>query len=789
MKFKRTILSVSIAAAVATLSACGGGGGGGSPNPIIRNETQVPFYTPTRIATIDTLTNDRNNAIMDNFTATLSGGTQEEVIVAGRSVWTADASTHPSSKITIFGWENGTLKDKTSQWFSGTDNIILGTEPSVKFGDFNNSGKLSMWVAPSTDGVINTQPGYIFINNGSSFTRYEIPMGSISSHDSVVYDVNRDGIADIVTLDYGPNGTFIFGNRSNTFTPLSVNNGAFGGSGIAAGDFLNNGSTTFIVTDTGNSQYSTRLFSWSLSGGTVSVQDIGTLPLPRFELPKYDGIITASPGENRSHNIRVLAFDYDSNGVMDAVIISRPSNMSNTVKSEIQFLKNNGTGVFSDTTDNVVVGYDIYKNASYNPKLIDVNNDGLIDLLLPAQGNDQTQILLHTKENKFVSAYLNIITDFAKQASSLEPYQLGSTGGIVNLVKGPNGDLYLISLLDIEHSTGPQKSLYLSKIGSTGTLNAQASIDLIKQVWPYMSTASANQVLASTGTQYFGATIIDLDKILEPYGNLMMPTANGRIALNGYINGVNLGSFNQLKVVDQLGRDFSVNMSSTQVNGLNRWGWNTEAVDTHQVVSYTEYLIGSNAMVTNGFRLSQDPKNYSIGIPAIALSNQLTLNAQFSSLSFNPWIQFGGVYGTVNSSSITEVVGTWRKNNWQGQLGLMYNTTNISPGLITHVNNMWGAWAEFGWRELDRRGQGFGVYAGVQPVMIGGKVEANLPTGIDSSGNIQYTKTNLAVQNPITGYVRVMYNTQLNRNTMLNLGAMLVENGQYRAQAQIKFNY
>ena len=147
------------------------------------------------------------------------------------------------------------------------------------------------------------------------------------------------------------------------------------------------------------------------------------------------------------------------------------------------------------------------------------------------------------------------------------------------------------------------------------------------------------------------------------------------------------------------------------------------------------------------------------------------------------------MYGEVRSSSITELVTTYQNDKWQAQIGLMYNTTNISPGLITHVKDMWGVWAEFGWRELDRRGQGFGVYAGVKPIMINGGVEANLPTGIDSTGTIHYTKANLPVQNPINGYVRLMYDTKLNRNLTLNLGAMIVDNGQYRAQALFKFNY
>ena len=54
MKFRRSVLAVSVSSAIATLSACGGGGGGsgamggGNSNQTYINR-QVPFYTPQKI--------------------------------------------------------------------------------------------------------------------------------------------------------------------------------------------------------------------------------------------------------------------------------------------------------------------------------------------------------------------------------------------------------------------------------------------------------------------------------------------------------------------------------------------------------------------------------------------------------------------------------------------------------------------------------------------------------------------------------------------------------------------
>ena len=57
MKFKRTVLSVSISSMMIALAGCGGGGGGGGGagggGGYLRAE--VPYHTPVRVATVDPL--------------------------------------------------------------------------------------------------------------------------------------------------------------------------------------------------------------------------------------------------------------------------------------------------------------------------------------------------------------------------------------------------------------------------------------------------------------------------------------------------------------------------------------------------------------------------------------------------------------------------------------------------------------------------------------------------------------------------------------------------------------
>jgi hypothetical protein len=655
-----------------------------------------------------------------------------------------------------------------------------------------------MFVAPSTDGNVATTGAQIFINNGSNFTRYNIDFGySINSHDSTIFKYN--GLDNIVTLDEANgNTTFIFGSLTNNFRSYSVNNVQMNGKSIAAGNFLGDGSTTFVVTDTGYPVYSTRLFSWTYNGSAVTVTDIGGLPMPIFEQSTYNSMFAGITG-NRSHNIRAIAWNFDTNGgtsningADDVIIISRPGQTAAgnwPIGSAIQFLQNNGTGTFSDVTSQYVVNYDMTKPASYNPVIMDVNNDGLLDLVLPAQGNSSSQVLLQTKEGKFVGTYNNILTDFANQVQSIQGASAdAANGGTVTFVKGPNGNLYLLEILDVNNPTTntAQKAIYLSLVGSTNSLNAQATINAIKQVWPYLSPSQVNQVLASSGTQYFGATIINNDTIFSPIGGLGVMSGNTIRPIAGYINGLRLGTqFNTIKAVDGLGRDFTVNMSSMSFNKPVYWGFNNEIIDQYQINSHAEALVNNYVATVGGFRLAADPKNMTIGIPNYELNGKTTLGFQYTSLAFNPFVQFAGVYGTVNQSSTFEtVVSRKHSENFTTQTGLMYTNTNISPGLVTNVKPIVSAWAESGYRSKD-----FGLFVGVKPVVLSGSVDVYLPTSIDNYGRIAYTKQNINIERQVITYARAVYTEKLNKNLMMRLSGLIADNGTYRTQLEFRLSY
>ena len=287
---KKTNNKIIVALLGATaLSACGGGGGGGggysnnNPSPIVTNP-QLNYTTPTEQSTVDPMAgaNSNKNFVGDTFITDLDGdGANDDMVIAGRETMPFDGSVN-KNKLSVHSFENGQLVDKTSQWFSGTDNEILGTEPDVKFADFFNTGKQDMIVAHSQD-MASYGPATFFKNNGSNFTRVDIPTANIWSHGSDVGDLNNDGYKDIFLTDYGYNSTVLVNNQVNGFDAKVDSRGQFGdmrlgGSGAAIGNFMNNGGNNeIILTDAqcpsnGNgascdNTKKTKLYSVDFSGG------------------------------------------------------------------------------------------------------------------------------------------------------------------------------------------------------------------------------------------------------------------------------------------------------------------------------------------------------------------------------------------------------------------------------------------------------------------------------------------------------------------------------------------
>lgn len=810
---QKTLVAAIIGSLV--LTGCGGGGGGGgnsstvtptavapggSPAPSALNP--VPYHTPTRAGTYQPVNSSTPRTdISAMYAQDLNADGVQEVVVAGRMVPTNNVAEYSDYNLTVWGWKDGSFQNVTNTYFSGTDTKIKGTEPSVHFADFNGDGKKDIYLAPSTDSSVFGSD-VAFINTGSGFRRVDIAMNTYA-HDSAVYDLNGDGKSDIV----GTNLNFYFGRADGTFDVYYARNAYSGGSGIAAADFLGNGTSTIIATDSSDgTNMRNRLFGWSQDvNGLITMNKIADLPISTFMRPEW-----ADYKFKQAHDVRVLAFDFDNSGRTSAVVFGRPDQVTeaNALNanwmnmSSVQFLKNMGSGNFVDVTDTTLVGYNHNTHVTYNPQLFDVNSDGLMDIVLSnSQWQDVKgiQVLVHTKEHKYVSSYSTILQAFQNQAIDIEK-ALGSAnanqgGNGVVFINGPDNNLYIATAVDYTENNASKKSIYISKLG-TNTMSAQATAIAIKQAWPWMSDGQVNQVLAQSSTNWLNMNLLDSQKALSmPFGQLGV-YVNGQFRpLIGSIGGINLnGAANNFTIFDSTNRAWSVNYSSSNYNMTHFWGQNIHdpilddtrsavgmkwtgmqmtqlsVAQARNTMGFAQSAWGSgwfdDAVIKMGSNQFADMTNpYAGTAPQMAFAYAVTnvkplsdrnfaMNLQYTNLPFSPFVQMNGVWGQVSSSDMFELSASYRYKGLIGKMGVINSYTNIQGGLVSNVTPINSVWGEIGheWKVVK-------AYVGMLPKIVSGEANINMPTGVDRLGNTQYTSVNAGVNNPMVGYARVqMFN-------------------------------
>lgn len=804
---------------IGALTACGGGGGGGggssvtvkndpyisTPNLYVR--TEVPYSTPVLQTVVDPLVNVVNNgytwAVADTFAADIVGTGGQDLIIAGRMTQPTPVSDWGNFRLSMLTWQNNKLVDQTTQWFPNDTNIILGSEPSVKFADFFKTGRNDMFLNTGTD-MQHYGPTYFYRNTGTSFERQLLTTANIWSHDSAIGDLDGDGYTDIAIIDYGPNATLAFNNKVsgfNVYTQDPTNMQLYTGSSVAIGDFMGTGQGQLIVSDAASDiagTNPTKLYSWAIdSNNKLNFTVVSTLPTPRFELPKWAGHGFAAG----SHNVRAVTYDFNDDKIPDVLIFSRPGlDNVNRKYSEIQFLKNDGKGAFSDVTDTVLVGYNTNTYVCYNPKFLDLNGDGREDILVSGSDftgvNNSTQFLLKSSDGKYVAAHQNIMTDFTTQVNSI--HGTDNVANTVNMLRAPDGKLYLVSAVSFLNTAGDrQLAVYMSELGTQSITTAKSAVDLLLAKWPYMTVPQANAILAQTSASYLGGQVIDWEALWQPSGALTLSTPNGIKALSGSVSGINLGTMSVV-VQDDLQRAFTVDLQSMRQDSSNAFAQSLSLTNANQVASHTEYLINGSVADLGWARIGSSVSEltgatnvmqYTLGLPKIYHSEHWAVGIQYTKLNTNPWIDFHGAWGTVTGSSTVDTVINYRQSNFSTQVGLMHTRTSIEPGLITKVNAITAAWAETGYHKEFDSGNSLDIYAGVKPMVLAGSVQAKIPTDIDNAGKILYTDKTLYIQDTMTGYVRGSYKWNFSKQSQLKISAMRMTNGQYQMLNEFKWRF
>jgi hypothetical protein len=121
---------------ILVITGCaGGGGGGGGANPPGNTpptpgsgpssvttptssyaRSEVPFATPVLAAVVAPLVGtSAASVVAETYTANIDNAGGQNIIIAGRESQPSTPQTWSNSKISMLGWENGQLVDKTVQ--------------------------------------------------------------------------------------------------------------------------------------------------------------------------------------------------------------------------------------------------------------------------------------------------------------------------------------------------------------------------------------------------------------------------------------------------------------------------------------------------------------------------------------------------------------------------------------------------------------------------------------------------------------------------------------------------
>ena len=776
--------TVTATAITLGLVGCNGGGGGPGSNPLIRAD--VPFYAPVNVNAFRANVKDTYHvAEIGLFAQDLNRDGRDEVMTSAVSFdGSATQASWNHSTLQIFGWNSGSFTNETATWFQGISNTYVGGF-TIRFGDYNGDGHIDAFAAAFTDNGAVTGSSVVLFNTGQNrFTRTDLDLGNVGAHDSVVADFNGDGLADIWLTDiHEMRPTLVLGAANGQFT--AYRSRVFAGpSGVSVADYLGNGTKTLIMTDaTTTGQSDTKLYAWQIQNGQLEITELAVLPADRFYLPKWD-TVRAQAGI-APHAVRTLAVDFNGDGRTDTVVFSTmPKNGNVHGYAEVQFLRNDGGGSFTDVTDTILVGFDNNKTVTYNPKLMDVNNDGLMDIFMSITdytGQSSTSVLLATQEGKFVESFSDVFQAFGDQIKSMTTGWPGSVGEIA-IITGPNDKKYLFAGVETEINGRSYIKTWLSLIGSTGTVTPQATVSALQQTWPWMSPAEVNASLELSVSEWIdGVPVLDPWAAFSPIGGLGINfggRGSPRQPISGTlaVPGMDRSALSDVMATDQLGRTFRVDLGgmAQDVNLAGSIRFADAAVPEH---TWSSRFVTNRSRIDKGFDAQGDldrwttGARFGLGAPDAGRS----MSVSMTRMPGSPWMAITGVWGTIRSSTTidTQVSQRWSDGFWS-QAGVMQTTTDLDAGLVQSVDPIWAGYAVSGWSD-----QKWTVFGGIQPTVFQGGINLRMPSRVDNQGVLHYNEHKMQIRNPLLTFAGVQHRWTT-KYTMTKLSTQFNQQGQYR---------
>jgi hypothetical protein len=341
-------------------------------------------------------------------------------------------------------------------------------------------------------------------------------------------------------------------------------------------------------------------------------------------------------------------------------------------------------------------------------------------------------------------------------------------------------------MVEYEQNGVVQMATYLSLVGSTGTVTAPATVAALQQIWPWMSAAEVNAVLAQTATSFVGGVaVIDLERIWSPVGDLILRINGQRHVLHGHISvpGFDSSGLSRITALDAVGRDFRVDLSVMKQPTM---GFTADQIlsVTDPEQNWSSRMVGDVTVQNLGFSVTgrtADRFASSVSSRRMGITEDWDINLGIARMPGSPWMSFSGVFGNIQDSVMVDTtVGRHWPNGVFAQGSVMQTTTRFQPGLIDSMTPLWSASAMAGWQDRT-----FSVYGGVQPTIISGSMSLILPTGIDRQGQVQYTRYNTQIRNEPVMFAGTQYRWRHHADSVV-ASAAVNEQGSYRIQVNYR---
>jgi len=413
--------------ASAVVYGCGGGGG---DTPVTEKTIPEAIHAPALILAVDkqiTLAMSSQGVYVPSLVlGNFSNDGAKYVLSAG---WISNnAGGWPNAPIKI-------LKINADNTATDATTTILGSEqlgstniPIV--ADFNGDGIDDIFLPGFRDMPAGDAGSVVFLSRaGQSHQRVDLP-DQVWSHGATAVDINGDGTIDVVNsqgrmwLNDG-RGNFTFRDYAHNLNNRITDGTYINGSGVCAGDFNNTGHAQIVITDVSNTSQQLPIADTIIFELDSQLQSINYHVLP---VPVKDRGKTTET----SHDVACQVADINGDGKLDIIVTSRPLDSARngqwTGEGSIQIYLNRGNWVFTDITD-TIVGYDQNVIASYTPMVMDLNNDGKLDIWLgaPASAN---QALLNTNGTVMSRAMKSVIDSYGAIGPMI-PVKFGNQWSLV----------------------------------------------------------------------------------------------------------------------------------------------------------------------------------------------------------------------------------------------------------------------------------------------------------------------------------------------------------------------